>query len=174
MKSSFHISRCARIFFITFCLFATTRPLHAQWTQGSSSPSNVQAITVLHEKIFVGCNQNTGIYLSKNEGDSWSSINNGLGNKNVWCIAISDTTLFAGTSAGIYRSTDFGAHWTLSSNGFPNVSVSSIAINGDIIFAGSLASGVYRSTDNGDNWSSVNSGLSDTSVSKLLVCFETE
>jgi len=41
-----------------------------------------------------------GVYLSKDNGESWNAANDGLGKKLVLCLAKNDNTIFAGTSDG--------------------------------------------------------------------------
>ncbi len=44
-----------------------------------------------------------GVFLSTNNGTSWTSVNAGLTNDTVVALAVSATSLFAGTSNGVWR-----------------------------------------------------------------------
>ena len=54
-----------------------------------------------------------GIYLSTDNGSSWTSANSGLSvnSLDVKSIAISGDNIFAGTSRGVYLSTNNGDSW---------------------------------------------------------------
>lgn len=94
-----------------------------------------------------------GLYSSNNNGASWTAINNGLGNQNVYAVAAGGSTLLAGTNfpAGIYRSTDGGANWTQVRN---DLGVNSLTFIGADVYAGTTT-GLYRSSDNGLNWAQI-------------------
>jgi ligand-binding sensor domain-containing protein len=100
-----------------------------------------------------------GIFLSTNNGVSWTAIDTGLTNKVVESIAVTDSTLFAGTTGGLFRSTDNGLNWTAINSAFTGSSIGAIAAFGSALFAGTSSKGVFRSTDNGVSWTAVDSGL---------------
>jgi hypothetical protein len=113
-----------------------------------------------------------GVYLSTNNGSSWTQVNNGLKNQSVLSIVCgpngkSNYNLFAGTSGnGVYLSTNNGSNWTQINNGLTNQSVQSLAVssNGESglnLFAGTNGGGVYISTNNGSSWVQVNQGLTN-------------
>ena len=84
-----------------------------------------------------------GVYLSTNNGASWTPVNTGLWNLGVIALAVSGTNLFAGTDgAGVFLSTNHGANWTNVSTGLTNCSVCSLAVSGTNLFAGT-GDGVY-------------------------------
>lgn len=88
----------------------------------------------------------------------WIQTNGPLGGV-IWCFAVHDSILFAGTDGGIFRSTNFGASWSEANNGLPvNSEIGTIAVKGSYLIAGGIT-GVFTSTDNGESWSSVNQGL---------------
>ena len=63
----------------------------------------------------------------------------------VYCIAINDTNIFAGTyGEGIFMSTDNGASWNAMNTGIGgNTYIESFAISGQKIFAGTYGGGVF-------------------------------
>jgi photosystem II stability/assembly factor-like uncharacterized protein len=54
-----------------------------------------------------------GVFVSTNNGTSWTAMRNGLTNLYVRTLAVSGTDLFAGTyHGGIFHSTNGGMSWT--------------------------------------------------------------
>ncbi len=72
------------------------------------------------------------LYMSDNQGKSWRSITDGLGETNiVWRIVqdhVNANLLFAGTEFGIYFSPNRGAKWIKLSGGLPTISFRDLAI----------------------------------------------
>ncbi|MER3523751.1 MAG: hypothetical protein C4326_06690 [Ignavibacteria bacterium] len=115
-----------------------------------------------------GGNEN-GVFLSTNNGASWTSINTGLTNAAVETLAYLGTDLYVGGFSGVFRSTDNGANWFSASTGLPAATtMQTFAVLGSTIFVGSSA-GVHRSTNNGANWTLMNSGLGTGAAQMLAV-----
>ena len=98
-----------------------------------------------------------GIYLSANNGTSWTPVNNGLNvnnggqwNGSVYAMASSGQSLFAGTSNGIFKSNNVGNFWTQVAFFF-NYTIS-LAASGNYVVAGTQGNGIYFSPDNGNTW----------------------
>ena len=73
------------------------------------------------------------------------AVNNGLTSSIVLTLAVSGTSLFAGTSGGgVFRSTDNGASWTAASTGLTSTTVRALAVSGTSLFAGTGGGGVWR------------------------------
>ncbi len=129
--------------------------------------------------LFAGID-GRGVFLSTNNGTSWTAVNNGLPTSTyVYAFAVSPngsggTNLFAGTNSGVYLSTDNGTSWTAANNGFPiNTYVGCFAVStngagGTNLFAGTN-NGVYLSTNNGTSWIAVNDGLPGTNIIALSI-----
>ncbi|MGA2508525.1 MAG: hypothetical protein ABSF80_13740 [Chitinispirillaceae bacterium] len=88
-------------------------------------------------------------------GAQWVQTN-WTGNSTVLSLAVSDTTLFAGTYSGIYFSSDSGATWTHP--GSVTDRILSLAVMGSQVFAGT-DNGIYLSANNGTSWVAIDSGL---------------
>lgn len=82
--------------------------------------------------------------LSTKNAASWTQA--GLANRSVYALAVSGTSLFAGTGGGVYMSTTNSTTWTGADNGLTNTTVHSLCVNGNNIFAGTGA-GVFLSTN---------------------------
>ena len=116
-----------------------------------------------------------GVFLSTNNGTSWTAVNTGLTNTFVSSLAVSGTNLFAGTGAdfggpggdGVFLSTNNGTSWTAVNTGLTNTVVLALAVSGTNLFAGTDG-GVFLSTNNGTSWTAVNTGLTSTLMSGAL------
>src|ERR1039457_1446008 len=87
--------------------------LNAQWVQTNGPYGGVvNCLAVSGTNIFAGT-YGGGIYLSSNNGTSWTAVNNGLpASCNITALAVSGTNVFAGADDfGIYLSTNNGTSW---------------------------------------------------------------
>jgi len=170
MKNIFRLVRCGGFLFTVFCIFTTTIPLHAQWSQ-TNGPygSDISCFAVSGADLFAGT-YGGGVFLSTNNGTSWTAVSTGLTNTGVYALAVSGSNLFAGTSGGgVFLSTNNGTSWTAVNTGLINTNVFTLAVSGTNLFAGTFDGGVFISTDNGSNWNAANTGLTDTYVCVLAV-----
>jgi ligand-binding sensor domain-containing protein len=127
----------------------------------------VFALAVSGSNLFAGTDG--GVFLSTNNGASWTAVNTGLTNTGVLSLAVNGSNLFAGTfGGGVFRSTNNGASWTAVNTGLGNRSIYALAVNGSNLFAGTH-SGVFLSANNGTSWATVNTGLPNTEVYSLFV-----
>lgn len=131
------------------------------WTQSLGLPySNVTALAVKDTNIFAGTWDN-GMFLSINNGQSWSAIDSGFAkDTGVSILAISGNSVFAGTGGkGVYMTNNNGVTWSAINNGLPvRSNIEGLAVNGTTLFAGGPFSndyGLYSSTNNGVNWTSI-------------------
>jgi photosystem II stability/assembly factor-like uncharacterized protein len=144
-------------------------------------------------KIFVGLSGGGGaasgrVFLSDNNGTSWTLVDSGLPrtfldtpdvsfptftteySPMVEVLTLNDGVLFAGLSCrGVFRSTNDGTTWSEANNGIPSrACIRSFAVHGNYIFAGA-DTGIYMSADDGESWAQVSSGLPDTRYCFLAV-----
>ncbi len=159
------------ILFLSFIFLSNF--VYTQWVQtnGPGGPG-IQALAMVGGNIFAGTWED-GIFISKNNGSSWSAVNNGLPKMFLFItdLAVNDTELYAAAGAGygIYCSTDYGANWHVINNGLSTANISSFAFLGENIFVGT-DKGVFHSIDHGNNWIETNDiGLSDKSIRILAV-----
>ncbi len=130
----------------------------AQWVQTNGPYGGiVNCLAVSGTNLFAGTGRG-GVFLSTNNGTSWTAVNNGLTNTNVYALAVSPasggtggTNLFAGTwGDGVFLSTNNGISWTAVNTGLTNTRVWSLAVSpasgrtgGTNLFAGTDGS-VWR------------------------------
>ncbi len=113
------------------------------------------------------------MFITTDNGASWTAVNNGLTDTDVNAFAASGTSVFAGTwGGGVFLTTDNGANWMKVNNGLTDTYINALAVIGTNLFAGTLFSGVFLTTDNGANWTAVNSSLSEACVSAFAVSGE--
>jgi ligand-binding sensor domain-containing protein len=166
-----------KLYLLFIILFLSTE-IYPQWVQ-TNGPygGNITCFVASETNLFAGTIG--GVFLSTDNGTSWSSASNGLPSNQdgsyqyVRCLALSGTNLFAGTNDGIFLSTDNGTSWSSASNGTSWSSASnglptnydgkyqyvgSLALSGTSIFAGT-SDGVFLSTNNGAKWTKVSTGL---------------
>ena len=117
--------------------------------------------------IFAGT-ADSGIFLSSNNGDSWSPVNSGLANFTAHALAINTSGIFAGTDSGMFLSTDNGKLWKGINQGLVDKHIYSILSGGAVLFAGT-AQGVYISPDNGQGWSAAKIGMANAKVNSLML-----
>jgi len=112
----------------------------------------------------------------------WDSVPHHPGSGPVCCLAVNDTTLYAGTwDGGIYVSTDFGAKWTRQdTTGLPSdrrtwcLAVMPMGQNAVVLIASTRYKGekednrMFRSSDKGISWTSCDDGLPENA---LATCF---
>jgi hypothetical protein len=148
----------------------------AQWVQTNGPYGGfVYSFAVSGTNLFAGTFG--GVFLSTNNGTSWTAVNNGLTNTWVNALAVSGTNLFAGTNGGgVFLSTNNGTSWTSVNTGLTNPYVNALAVSpaaggtgGTYLFAGTIGGGVFLSTDNGTSWTAVNNGLTGTGVLSLAI-----
>jgi len=97
------------------------------------------------------------VFLSTNNGASWTAVNARLTNTDVRALVVSGSNLFAGTfGGGIFLSTDNGGGWTAVNNGLTLLDADVLAVSDTNLFAATLGySQVFLSTNNGTSWTRV-------------------
>jgi ligand-binding sensor domain-containing protein len=108
--------------------------------------------------LFAG-NEDGGVFLSTNNGTSWTAVNTGMTNTKVFSLAVSGTNLFAGTFGGVFLSTNNGASWTAVNTGLTSSFVFALYVSGTNLLAGTGGGGVFLYTNNGTNWTAISNNL---------------
>jgi photosystem II stability/assembly factor-like uncharacterized protein len=101
-----------------------------------------------------------GAYVSYNNGNSWSELNNEIIATNISSLACNSNHVIAGEfQIGIYRQTFGSDLWQRKNSGLTSVSVLDMTSMGDVFYAAVQNKRVFVSADNGNNWSWAGTGL---------------
>jgi hypothetical protein len=99
------------------------------------------------------------LYVSDNDGGTWSPITSGLSGATLVCFTRRDTLLLAGSlNVGTLKSTNNGTTWGFTGT-IGSTNIRAMHTVGATVFAGSSGGGVFRSTNDGEVWTAVNTGL---------------
>lgn len=132
---------------------------NAQWQQLSSFPTNGNAssIFIINDTIIISSNNMgyIGMYISNDNGVSWSSIiTNSIIKLNP--LFKNGNNFFAGSwNQGLFLSNDNCNTWTQKNNGLPsNFGLQNMSFyNNDYILCGN--GGIYKSTNNANTWQNI-------------------
>ena len=116
--------------------------------------ASVSAITASGSTAFAATSLGD-VFVSTNNGVSWTSASNIQNNANVFALAISGANICVATSKGIFLSTNNGTNWNVDTSGLANSSVYSLLASGANLFAGTVSGGVFLSIDNGKSWNAL-------------------
>lgn len=143
----------------------------AQWSKCTLPAGATPFSLATHaDTIYLGT-ISTGVYRSTNAGASWTEVNVGITNKQIWSIYTFGNTILVGAASGnVYRSTNGGGSWVLANSGISSTTIikNFVSFNGKL-FAASTNKGVYMSSDNGNTWVQHNTGITGLVASALLV-----
>ena len=120
------------------------------WTLVDSflpASSYVSALAVIGGNIFAGASGRldiedqdetiiwgVGVFLSSNNGRSWTAVNSGLTDTVVTSLAVSGSNIFAGTDSGVFLSTNNGTSWHAVNSGLVT-GITSLVVSDRYIFA---------------------------------------
>ena len=80
-----------------------------QWSKLNCPADNITALAIDNTKdpavVYAGSEGN-GVFVSEDSGESWMTVNNGLGNLNIKKLTVCESMLYAGTEyGGVWSST---------------------------------------------------------------------
>jgi photosystem II stability/assembly factor-like uncharacterized protein len=138
---------------------------------------NITAIAINPKEpaqLFIATNS-SGIYMSNDGADTWTSASLGLGNNNITSILFhpdKSNIIYASTfGSGVYRSSDSGASWQEMNHDLNNKTIYSLFLEKsrpEIIYAAS-DSGLYRTLPGSTQWEFFGNGLERISVRDVAV-----
>ncbi len=139
-----------KIILLLAVITCSTKTIYAQWESTSGFATGIVKIkgdgtNLVAEGDFYKC------FLSTNNGDSWTFINN-ITNSHPNAIVKNGNDIYIGTDNGLFYSND-GATWVLRGL---FTSVYSVAVRGNALVIGYI-SGVALSNDKGVTWTQLGS-----------------
>ncbi|MEP7338993.1 MAG: BACON domain-containing carbohydrate-binding protein [Acidobacteriota bacterium] len=142
------------------------------WTALNNGLTDLRCRTMVANgsSLFVGAGDfsNGSLFRSDDGGQNWVEVKTGLPAGSVSALAVSNSTVLAGTSRGVYLSTNNGETWSASTNGINTSSIEAFAVSGQFILAGNDF-GVFLSSNQGQSWANISAGLSDQFIRSLAV-----
>jgi photosystem II stability/assembly factor-like uncharacterized protein len=142
--------------------------------------SNIDEIAACESNPdYVYCSVDNDIFLTTDGGATFNEITNGLPNRYITYIAVSDTdenkvwVTFSGFSSAdkVWKSEDAGGTWTNVSAGLPNVPVNTIVYekgSNDAVYCGTDV-GVFFRNDTYSTWQSFGNGMPSIVISELEI-----
>jgi hypothetical protein len=128
------------------------------WSTTGLQETQPGTLAVIGSNIFAGTRYN-GLFLSTDDGISWSPLDSGLTDTNVLDLMADEGNLFAGTENGVFLSPGRSAKWVAVDSGIPPYTeVDALTSIGNNIIAGTV-NGIFQSTNNGSIWKLVDSNL---------------
>ncbi|HVD97399.1 MAG TPA: T9SS type A sorting domain-containing protein [Cytophagaceae bacterium] len=133
------------------------------WTSANSGVNTSYAITsfATNGTVIVAGTDGGGVFASINNGGSWTAANTGLTDLSVNALAVSGTSIFAGTDNGIFTANVNTPVWSQANTGLSNTIINGFTTNAGLVYAATNA-GVYTSPDASVSWTAANTGLVDT------------
>jgi len=133
----------------------------SMWVPSGLANKYVQSFTIIDTNFFSCASDSNGVYLSTNNGITWTPKYNGIpANSGALRTVVDILTTSFGIFAidnpfGIYRTLNNGNYWSCVLNG---VCANSFANISNGLYVGSCNNGVLYSPD-GINWTNLNTGL---------------
>lgn len=135
---------------------------------------SANAVSALHigpgETPVLIAHSATGLYVSKNLGESWTAMSFPKPASEVNDIALpalDGAPLLAATRTGLYASPDGGEKWSAVSSGLPPSTVNSVIYGADKLAFAVQYGRLYQSRDNGSTWDEIHSALPLTRIRQL-------
>ncbi|MBC7262255.1 MAG: hypothetical protein H5T63_09590, partial [Chloroflexi bacterium] len=124
--------------------------------------------------IYIGTD-GEGLYVTENEGRSWSVLTQELGHLHIYDIAISKVQpylMYIATEEGVYKSTDAGLTWTKLGLATEGRRVNAITLypgDEDVLFAGLQYGAACYTVDGGTSWRPMRKGLGNVTIFGLAL-----
>lgn len=130
----------------------------AAWQPANTGIQTYTIYTLIYSKGSLAATTNRGVYISTNNGTSWSPINNGLPlEQKITSFTATNGILLAATEKyGIFRSTDNGQNWSSANNGLLDNNILQVQADDNSVWALSRNAGLFKSNNQGQSWQAVN------------------
>jgi len=125
---------------------------------------------VLFAGTYFEFGPSAGIVVSKDNGETWTSANNGLPGAGIYTskancfLGFDNIILTSWRNDGLFLSNDTGSTWQHCLNGIPATPISALTMYVGIIYAMNNSGQIYSSSDSAQTWS-LFSSIPFTSIS---------
>lgn len=145
-------------------------------SSAGNSEAGYTAVLVNGRSIFAGRQDGT-VFLSKDEGESWSqvAIGRNVGQANgqsimggVYDLSVANSAVYACRDDGIFQSADNGTSWKTANTGIVSYAAETIALAGRSVLM-PVNGALYRSADAGLAWEDYSAGLPESSINGFAV-----
>ncbi len=128
--------------------------------KGLETDENISDIEIIpsnssDQETILASSEGDGIYRSTDQGNSWTTINQGLKNLNILLLEASPKLALASDQQGnIYKTTDLGNTWTstLTITDDQIISLEILAANNNFVVVGTRKGKLWISQDSGNSW----------------------
>ncbi len=106
----------------------------------------------------------SGVVRSVDNGQTWTTVNEGLGSRYISFLKAKGNILYAGTYNGLYASENYGKTWYYAGNGMSVGKADFLDFNADTLVC-LVDRMVYQSIDNGKMWNSITDSIAHVLIS---------
>jgi photosystem II stability/assembly factor-like uncharacterized protein len=164
-----------RIYKLQDAPYGTWEPISPVLVDPSSEFFNRRNITTIsksaaQEDLIYAGTSDSKVWVSQDDGDSWTSINTGLPEYYVTDIKASPfdpATVFVAFSGyreydstpHLYKSTDYGQNWEPITGNLAEMPINHVEIYNPLTYFIATDNGVYYTTDGGINWARLGNNM---------------
>ena len=150
--------------------FAGDRGHANPFDREGGAPPSIQALATTGGGVLYAGSFGFGVFFSDDYGETWESINSGLGDRFLLCLSADEKgTVYAGTvRGGVFRTKEDGKTWESIRAGLKFVEVKSLLTRHGMVYAGT-GRGVYQWDEAGRQWSPVAPGLDQMLIASLAM-----
>jgi photosystem II stability/assembly factor-like uncharacterized protein len=117
----------------------------ANWSSAGLDGFGVDHIAICNNNVFASTYGTNGtVYLSSDNGTTWSVSDLGLTEKTVLDFEVYETNIFASTLNFVFLSSNNGVSWTAVDEGLTAFYYMSLGVNESYLFAGTMGLSVWR------------------------------
>ncbi len=150
--------------------FAEDRGHPDPFERAGGRPPSIQALATTGGGTLYAGSFGFGVFFSDDYGETWESINSGLGDRFILCLRADENgTVYAGTvRGGVFRTREDGKTWESIKAGLKFAEVKSLLTHHGLVYAGT-GRGVYQWDEAVREWSPVAPGLDQMLIGSLVM-----
>ncbi len=133
--------------------------------------SNTRLLAAVDYNILTNDTTGAGVYISTNNGVSWTLFSNGIIDRRIVSVEYDSVTgaYFAASPTAIYKSVDSGISWSAYNTGLIAGDYTKVALGGDGYFCTSRQNGVAFRSPISATWNYKNIGISLNTTEDMLI-----